>query len=201
MEKRRFQDKSVYLSIFKNDIDVCCPKCKRHAKIINISDDENSKFRFTCSHCGYSKTPDKNTWFGPIDGIIYRRCGKCGVNVHKIIPNSKRISHSHIVCESCGHKMFEKVEWHPRLNNQAIDPYFGASLWFKKSISSNTLWAYNLKHLEFLEEYVSADIRERVPNQNSSLASRLPSWIKNRKNRTNILKAINELKKESMNGS
>ena len=52
------------------------------------------------------------------------------------------------------------------------------------------LWAYNLEHLDFIEKYVQAKIREREPNVNKSLASRLPNWIKSKKNRNEILKCI-----------
>ncbi|AFC23864.1 hypothetical protein [Saprospira grandis] len=58
----------------------------------------------------------------------------------------------------------------------------------------HVLWARNRAHLDFIERYVEADLRERVPNINRSLASRLPQWIKSRKNRTEILKAIAKMK-------
>ncbi|MDY6934102.1 MAG: hypothetical protein SVZ03_07755 [Spirochaetota bacterium] len=61
------------------------------------------------------------------------------------------------------------------------------------------MWAFNIRHLEFLESYVSARLREREKDErlgwhNSSLASRLPKWLKPAKNREAILKAIYELK-------
>ncbi|WP_336212225.1 hypothetical protein [Nonomuraea sp. LPB2021202275-12-8] len=49
------------------------------------------------------------------------------------------------------------------------------------------LWAYNAEHLDFLERYVRAFIREREPNRNGSLASRLPAWLKDAKNRDAVL--------------
>lgn len=56
------------------------------------------------------------------------------------------------------------------------------------------LWALNSEHLQFLENYVSAELRKREPNINKSLASRLPQWIKSAKNREAILKGIQKLK-------
>jgi hypothetical protein len=56
------------------------------------------------------------------------------------------------------------------------------------------LWAVNIEHLNFLEDYVQAKLRERQPNINRSLSSRLPQWIKNRKNREDILRCIQQLK-------
>lgn len=56
------------------------------------------------------------------------------------------------------------------------------------------LWAVNIEHLNFLEDYVQARLRERQPNINRSISSRLPQWIKNRKNREAILRCIRQIK-------
>ncbi|WMX16349.1 hypothetical protein [Aureispira sp. CCB-E] len=58
----------------------------------------------------------------------------------------------------------------------------------------HTFWAMNLEHLAFVERYVESDLRERMPNINRSLASRLPQWIKSKKNRNEILKGISRLR-------
>lgn len=81
------------------------------------------------------------------------------------------------------------------------DSYFGFDLWLKTSCVGESLWAFNKRHLEFLESYVSAKLREREVDEewgwhNSSLASRLPKWLKSAKNREPVLKAINELKEK-----
>lgn len=55
------------------------------------------------------------------------------------------------------------------------------------------LWAYNSDHLAFLRGYVEADLREREPNANASLASRLPKWLKSAKNRESVLRAVKRL--------
>ena len=81
-----------------------------------------------------------------------------------------------------------------------FDWYFRFPLWLEISCcGGETLWAYNEKHLEFIENCVAARLRERVPNINKSLASRLPNWLKRAKNRDEILKAIGKLK-EKLNG-
>lgn len=64
----------------------------------------------------------------------------------------------------------------------------------KISCCGHTLWAMNLEHLDFLERYVESSLRERIPNINKSLASRLPQWIKSSKNRNEILKGISRLR-------
>lgn len=76
----------------------------------------------------------------------------------------------------------------------SVDWYFRLPLWLQISCCGKTLWAYNEKHLDFLANYVGAKLRERTPNTNKSLASRLPKWIKSAKNRDEILKAIEKLR-------
>lgn len=53
-----------------------------------------------------------------------------------------------------------------------------------------------LGSFKFPIKYVEAELRERIPNINKSVASRLPQWIKSAKNRDEILKCIRKLRKE-----
>jgi hypothetical protein len=103
-----------------------------------------------------------------------KRCTKMTWVSNKLTPK--------FVCEKCG-----------LVGGLECDD---VSLWLKTNCCGNTLWAYNKEHLDFLESYVSASIREQVPNINKSLASRLPTWIKSAKNRETVLKCINKLRKK-----
>jgi hypothetical protein len=80
----------------------------------------------------------------------------------------------------------------------ATDPYFGFSLWIATLIKEEALFAYNLDHLQFLEDYITDKLRKRKPNENGwsnqSLQSRLPKWLLSAKNRESILAKIKELK-------
>jgi hypothetical protein len=77
-----------------------------------------------------------------------------------------------------------------------VDWYFRQPLWLEISCCGKALWAYNHKHLEMLEDYVSAKLRERTKKGRSSFLSKLPQWIKSAKNRDEILKAIGKLKEK-----
>lgn len=81
-----------------------------------------------------------------------------------------------------------------------MDWYFRLPLWLQIECCGETLWAYNEKHLEFIERYVAAKLRVRTPNTNKSLASRLPQWIKSAKNRNEVLRACEKLKAK-LNGN
>ncbi|HEX2751065.1 MAG TPA: hypothetical protein VHM91_23860 [Verrucomicrobiales bacterium] len=81
-----------------------------------------------------------------------------------------------------------------------FDWYFHYPVWLAIPCCGETLWAYNREHLDYLDAFVSATLRERPENvpagspRNRSLASRLPPWIRSAKNRDRILTAIVKLR-------
>ena len=75
-------------------------------------------------------------------------------------------------------------------------PHFGLGLWLQTPCAGRAFWAYNAEHLDFLRHYVEAAVRERTPNANATLASRLPKWVKSSKNRDTILRAIDKLERK-----
>lgn len=126
-------------------------------------------------------------------------CPKCG-GMAKVISvsitseklNSKLFASRNLICLNCIHRdTWQSGEIAVGGN---FDWYFRLPLWLQISCCGKTLWAYNEKHLDFLENYVKAKLRERKPNTNKSLASRLPQWIKSAKNRDEVLKTIEKLK-------
>lgn len=81
----------------------------------------------------------------------------------------------------------------------AVDWYFHLPLWLQTPCCGETLWAYNEEHLNFLENFVSASLREQEKDEqfggsNRSLASRLPKWMQSAKNRERVLKRLAELR-------
>jgi hypothetical protein len=144
-------------------------------------------------------------------------CAKCSA-IAKVLPiNDVGIfGYKKLICSNCGYSKLNNVggnsnriasiEFSRRKNSDsyiviggAFDWYFRLPLWLQIECGGKTLWAYNQKHLEFIENYVSAKLRQRTPNTNKSLASRLPQWIKRAKNRDEVLRAIGKLK-EKLNG-
>jgi hypothetical protein len=83
----------------------------------------------------------------------------------------------------------------PRLGGP-YDPYFGLPLWLRRRCcGGRTLWAYNVAHLDLLEGYVGARLRERpVPAGSQTLLERLPGWMKAAGNRDELLAAISVLR-------
>ena len=102
-------------------------------------------------------------------------------------------------CESCAHREDLAPTWYAfgNVRGQAVDPFFGAPLFLQFDTRLGTMFAYSEAHLEWLERFVSAELRERTHldgHANSSMASRLPRWMKLAKNRNEVLQAIRRLR-------
>ncbi len=90
--------------------------------------------------------------------------------------------------------------------NLPVDWIFHYPLWLQTDCCGQTLWAYNFDHLSFLESYIAAKLRigiiasdsKEVSYRNSTLASRLPRWMIQAKNRDEVLKCIDKLKSQSI---
>lgn len=80
----------------------------------------------------------------------------------------------------------------------ATDPYFGTPLRLQRETRHGWLWAYNLDHLDLLQHFVQASLRERAPwydtRQKMTLVARLPPWIKRARNRDEILRAVTRIR-------
>jgi len=75
-----------------------------------------------------------------------------------------------------------------------IDPAFGLPLWFQDSVKGNMIWAYNLRHLIEIKNYVQATLRERTTDKfKMTMVEKLPDFIKMAKNRKDVLKSIDRM--------
>ncbi len=108
------------------------------------------------------------------------------------MPTERHRTHINLDCSSCGVQTPSPAVWTPR-NDGTRDPDFGLPLWLQTPCCGETLWATNKRHLAFLRNFVEATLRERKPNINSSLISRLPKWIKSAKNRSSLLVGLARL--------
>ncbi|WP_430443814.1 hypothetical protein [Sphingorhabdus contaminans] len=79
------------------------------------------------------------------------------------------------------------------------DPVSGLPYLLATSVGRHILWVRNLDHLDLIEAYVKATLRERTlqPTKMTTLA-RLPAWIKLAANRGDLLKAIKNLRAKAV---
>jgi hypothetical protein len=135
-------------------------------------------------------------------------CPKCNHMAVVSIEDSKepgRFSPRVLTCQHCAHRdRWSSNALTSQWRNEAKDDYFNLPLWLQIPCGENFLFAYNEEHLEFLESYVGAKHRTRNKSDeygwsNQSAASRLPKWIKSKKNRPKIIKALSKLREKFEN--
>lgn len=103
-----------------------------------------------------------------------------------------------LCCENCGYNKQKttEVSVFGRLANWQLsaDSYFGAELWLKAPFKNDVFFAYNYAHLDYLENYISANLREHKDRTHFTLLEKLPKFYHEAKNREALLKIIKKLK-------
>jgi Zn ribbon nucleic-acid-binding protein len=121
------------------------------------------------------------------DPPVQLTCVHCGHSA-RWAPSSPGVAHTSAPEKLPGHVAF----------GGAADPYFHLPLWLRAPCCGQTLWAYNGAHLQWLEGFVGAELRERAPGEhgwsNRGMASRLPRWMQSARNRDDVLRCIRVLK-------
>lgn len=181
-DPRRFSDRDDPQQYLRaNRVWVRCPRCADCA-VANSG-------RVTCLSCGYANDDAPGAgWSGRTKVLASGRCGRCGRDIQR---RSSRLrgappSRMSVTCPGCRAVTSLPLRWWPETRSGAAT-YAGLELWLQTPCRGRVLWAYDAEHLDFLERYVQASLREREPNRNGSLASRLPAWMKNAKNREAVL--------------
>jgi hypothetical protein len=97
-------------------------------------------------------------------------------------------------CTTCG--LFRDEFPSSSVFGAPIDPYFRLPLWLRADCCAHVLWAYNRQHLDLLEAYVAAGLRERGtgPGAPMSMVERLPAWLKSAKHRPEVLRTIQRMR-------
>ena len=122
------------------------------------------------------------------------RCENCARNVMSADGSSRQLT-----CFFCGfNKSFERGGYS---TSEPIDPFVGLPLWLVEQTPKGALYAYNSKHLDLLEQYISAHLRERKPGEhgwrNQGYFARLPRWIKAQENREMLKHKITMLRQRA----
>lgn len=130
--------------------------------------------------------------------VVCPRCGNRAVSAAQQTEGKQAWWESRrLTCAQCAYLAF----WNPdglaiSCWGGPIDPYFRLPLWLRtECCGGRTLWAFNPTHLDLLENYVAARMRERGSESDGmTLVARLPGWLKSAKNRDEVLHAIRRLR-------
>ncbi|KZE14719.1 hypothetical protein C1N83_20865 [Priestia aryabhattai] len=155
----------------------------KNKTLIELGDE----FLVVCPHCASCASVIALDNPSPYVANVRRRfvCTACGATKDKVI-------------KANGYGK-ARVSYEPKANYEVIligDPcdwYFQLPLYLQIECSGNTLWGLNLEHLNYIENYIEAELRESHPYY-LSVESRLPKWMKLAKNRSEVLRAIKKLK-------
>jgi transcription elongation factor Elf1 len=195
----RYIGPATVMQSYKTEFIVECPKCKHESFVTTSSPWFFNDGKLNCSHCSHSEKA--------ADMIRYKvsvkaNCDNCGKLINKVIPCSKeKVDSLAVSCLNCGTSRVHRVrneEYMSTYNPAALglDPIFHLPLWLQKNVRGNLLWAYNRSHLHDVKEYVGAKLRERRTTRYTTMVEKLPTFIKEAKNREAILKAIEKMERK-----
>lgn len=142
-----------------------CPRCGQRARVRSIG---NAQARLSCPHCALSREWREDALHVLIDDrrVVLRRDHGAWLD-----PTSNTYV-----------KTFRFED--------GIERRFGTPLWLRtECCGGHLLWANNTDHLAYLERYVAAGLRERPPGP-APLSWKLPAWMKDAKNRQEVLRAM-----------
>ena len=106
-----------------------------------------------------------------------------------------------VVCPRCEHRA-QRIVRRLVCTHCALDRTSASrpeALWLETDCCGERLFAVNERHLELLEGYLLAGLRERRRDpvqgwSNQSVTSRLPRWMKAAKNRDEVRRALLRLR-------
>ncbi|MBE8724146.1 hypothetical protein [Flavobacterium hungaricum] len=198
----RFQDENKWLASFGDVIDVKCPNCGQKA-VVKRTFESTYYYRdqkiLECKNCHYSKKENTVKYIAHVDSY-------CCNNVDKVEYKSQLLNKKpdtiKLKCPVCKEiKAFkpkiEEIRFEFSSDGLSqTESWFNAVLWYQKELGGNLFWAYNLDHIDYLQRYIQADLRERNPKVNGggTMAARLPQFVKAAKNREKLLKILKKWK-------
>ncbi|MBO5032296.1 MAG: hypothetical protein J6C19_10780 [Lachnospiraceae bacterium] len=199
---KRFDDVKYDTFSLWTDMVVVCPKCGK-AGIVHF-DKEHNVAIFQCEACYAKKEimPCANYAFE-----VTAQCTSTGKYFRLSMPENKiHGSKIKVKCPYCeevviGDVFDNRNQQHIVYNDirHAEDPYFQYALYFQARFRGKTIWALNREHLQYLINFLSADIRTVQPDfykvykTMHSQSDILPTFMKTAKNRDKIVKLLIKL--------
>lgn len=185
---------TVY-SAAKTGICVKCPVCCGDG-IVRV----DGKAFFKCLDCGSVK--EKN--LSHYRASVHARCKSCGTYFRQEVEPYGNCGSAHVSCPECGSVMSGKINRVPIQNgayfsaeiHNACEPFFGFELRYSGSFDGRNVWALNSEHLDYLIEYLSADLREKRGIVKKTQSDHLPKFMKLAKNREGVVKVLIQMREK-----
>ncbi len=139
---------------------------------------------------------DQNFRLSHFEQEVHVQCPSCAKKALAKVDHIQK--EARLICPSCGfHKQkstFSKLFGISGHWERSADKYFSAQLWYQITFKNDIFWAYNLEHLNYLEHYIGAALREHQERSHYTLLEKLPKFYHEAKNRDALLKLIQKLK-------
>lgn len=199
---KRFNDIQYHTFSFWSDMVVVCPKCGR-AGTVHFNR-ENNTANFQCGSCYMQKETVPG---GHYTFEATAQCTSTGRYFRTYFSEDKiRGQKIRVKCPYCeeivmGDVLDKRAQHLVVIEDirHAEDPYFHYPLYFQASYRGKTIWALNREHLQYLIDYLSADIRTvqsdfyETYKTMRSQSDLLPTFMKTAKNRDGIVKLLTRL--------
>ncbi|EKB51122.1 hypothetical protein [Cecembia lonarensis] len=138
---------------------------------------------------------DKQVRLSDFEKEVWVKCPKCEAMATCTV--DFEIKRAKLVCLHCGNNQQKSTVYAKNGSWEvAAHVYFEAELWLSSNFRGNHLFAYNKAHLEYLEKYIAADLRENKNRNFFTMLEKLPKWMQLAKNREMLLKQIAVLKRK-----
>jgi len=195
----RFFDTGKLLGEFADEVLVNCTGCRTPGAVSATWGPGGWSAKFECSNCHLALSSEAGHWVGAVRLSGRQPCGYCG---HKWLtpaiayeaPPSEPPSQLAAECPECGRQTLVKAALSCIFpDDRCLDPHFGLPLRLAIGTRHGVVWAYNLRHINELSDYVTAKLRLRGKSGNSAMFSRIPKWMKLAKHREEIAKALVKL--------
>ena len=136
---------------------------------------------------------DENLLLSNFYNEVIVECGVCTKKAVAIL--NQQNNTARMFCNNCGYN-----KEHSMLLNETTKlhmpahTFFKAQLWLTMAFKNDFFYAYNYNHLNYLERYISATLREHKDRSHFTLLEKLPKFYHEGKNRSELLKIIAKLK-------
>ncbi|MBA17994.1 MAG: hypothetical protein CMN73_16845 [Sphingomonas sp.] len=185
-----------YRADWGNVVWVHCPECRGPAR--------ETQSRLVCIKCGYNH--GAKDWVARAGQMVQlikwdTPCERCRAPIpnrgHALRGGTHAGTRARVRCLSCGHRGIYRAHAfrsaaHFKLGNvEPRRPYLS------RRIGGHSLWVLNLAHLDALENWLAAGLRERGSRSGLTMMARLPRWMKAASNRHRVIRALAEMREEA----
>lgn len=139
-------------------------------------------------------------FFSDYQMVVCPQCAQCADIV--TIARETKPQRAKLTCLHCGYnaqKQWTKLKKKPSV---PTDFYFHLPLWLQYPCEGHRLWAYNVEHLQYLRDFIAADLRvQRKYGGYSwdcySVVGRLPRCAQLATNRDKVLAIMDKMLKKT----